>query len=59
MGDQLAVEFGSARAKATYRVRSTDDYLAFELLAVEGDADRPDRVPAAERPPLAAGWGSG
>jgi len=37
LDDQLAVEFGSAGVKATYRVRSTDDYLAFELLGVEGE----------------------
>lgn len=37
-GDQLTIEFGPAHVTATYRVRSTDDYLAFELLAVEGEA---------------------
>ncbi|NLF72007.1 MAG: hypothetical protein GX575_23490 [Candidatus Anammoximicrobium sp.] len=37
-GDQLTVEFGSAGVKAAYRVRSTDDYLAFELLGVDGEA---------------------
>lgn len=35
--DQLTVEFGPAHVTAVYRVRGTDDYLAFELLAVKGE----------------------
>lgn len=35
-GDQLTIEFGQAQTTATYRVRGSGDYLAFELLAVEG-----------------------
>ncbi len=34
--DRLAIEFGPDQITATYRVRSASDYLAFELLAVEG-----------------------
>ena len=41
--DELAVEFGAASVTARYRVRRTDEYLAFELVAVEGEAiDRID-----------------
>jgi hypothetical protein len=36
--DQLTVEFGPAHVTATYRVRTSADYLAFELLAVEGES---------------------
>ncbi len=35
-GDRLTLTFQGAEAKATYRVRRTDGYLAFELLAIEG-----------------------
>jgi hypothetical protein len=37
-GDLLHVEFGQAHARATYRLRCSDDYLAFELLGVEGQS---------------------
>ncbi len=36
--DVLTIEFSQAKARANYRVRSTDDYLAFELLGVEGES---------------------
>lgn len=35
--DRLLIEFGAAKVTATYRVRSTGDYVAFELLGVEGE----------------------
>ncbi len=35
--DKLLIEFGAANVKATFRVRSTGDYVAFELLGVEGE----------------------
>lgn len=36
--DQLTIDFGPAHVTAVYRVRGTDDYLAFELLAVKGES---------------------
>ncbi|MGI6416657.1 MAG: hypothetical protein ACOX1P_13380 [Thermoguttaceae bacterium] len=42
---KLVIDFASARVKATYRVHSTGDYLALELLDLEGEAiDRIDLV---------------
>lgn len=35
-GNRLVIEFAQAGARATCRVRCTDDYLAFELLDVQG-----------------------
>jgi hypothetical protein len=35
-GDRLTIAFARADARAVYRVRTTGDYLAFELLGVEG-----------------------
>lgn len=36
-GDKLLVEFGAANVMATYRVRIAGEYVAFELLSVEGE----------------------
>ena len=36
-GERLSIAFGEANATAIYRVRATDDYLAFELVGVEGE----------------------
>ncbi len=36
--DRLQIEFAGANVRATYRVINTRDYVAFELLAVEGPA---------------------
>lgn len=35
---RLLIEFGKANVTATYRVRCTGDYIAFELLDVEGES---------------------
>ncbi|NOZ19914.1 MAG: hypothetical protein GXP25_02375 [Planctomycetes bacterium] len=35
-GDRLRVEFDGAKVRAEYRVTATPNYLAFELLSVEG-----------------------
>ena len=35
-GDRLVIEFDGAEVRAEYRVTTTPDYLAFELLSVEG-----------------------
>lgn len=35
-GDKLTIEFGAGDITATCRVRRTSDYLAFELMGVEG-----------------------
>ncbi len=42
-GEMLRVDFGDANTAATYRVRSSRDYLAFELLGLSGEpVDRID-----------------
>jgi len=44
-GDALRIEFAGAKAAATYGVTTTDDYLAFRLLGLEGEPiDRIDLV---------------
>ena len=35
-GDKLTIEFATAQVKATYQVKRHPDYLAFELLSIEG-----------------------
>ena len=34
--DKLTIEFATAQVKATYQVKKCPDYLAFELLSIEG-----------------------
>lgn len=57
-GEELTIEFGPACVKAVCRVHSTGDYLAVELLAVEGEAiDRIEflRLPV-RRLPMLGQW---
>jgi len=56
--DQLTIDFGSANVRATLQVHSTEDYLAFKLLSVEGDGiDRIDLLRLnLRRPPFLGQW---